>query len=161
MRFLGGCVDHKRERKRWSPAGSVCVQRTRFRWARLEIVAFCASAPERGRWKMLEIVVHPRTRCDNGELQTGPALTCYGSGRDHERGPPMRGTYRVRALATFRDAVAERVRGGEPFGAVEDAIDEIVDLTQDQKAALWLYAFSLRSPLEQQLDARAHLASLS
>ena len=72
----------------------------------------------------------------------------------------MRGTHRVRALATFRDAVAERLRGGEPFGAVEDAIDEIADLTQEEKAALWLYAFSLRSPLEQQLDARAHLAAL-
>ena len=31
----------------------------------------------------------------------------------------------------------------------------------DEKAALWLYAFSLRDPAEQQLAARAHLASLS
>ena len=30
----------------------------------------------------------------------------------------------------------------------------------DEKAALWLFAFSLRDPAEQQLDARAHLASL-
>jgi hypothetical protein len=72
----------------------------------------------------------------------------------------MRGTHRVRALATYRDAVAERVRGGEHFGAVEDAIDEVADLTQDEKAALWLYAFSLRAPLEQQRDARAHIAAL-
>jgi hypothetical protein len=72
----------------------------------------------------------------------------------------MRGTQPVRALATYRDAVAERIRGGEPFGAVEDAIDEVADLTQDQKAALWLYAFSLRPQPEQQLDARAHLAAL-
>jgi hypothetical protein len=72
----------------------------------------------------------------------------------------MRGTHRVLALATHRDAIAERVRGGDRFSAVEDAIDEVVDLTQDQKAALWLYAFSLRAPWEQQRDARAHLASL-
>ena len=72
----------------------------------------------------------------------------------------MRGTHRVLALATYRDAVAERIRGGERFGAVEDSIDKVADLTQDEKAALWLYAFSLRSPLEQQLDARAHLAAL-
>ena len=72
----------------------------------------------------------------------------------------MRGTHRVRALATYRDAVAERIRGGERFGAVEDSIDKVADLTQDEKAALWLYAFSLRPALEQQLDARAHLASL-
>jgi hypothetical protein len=72
----------------------------------------------------------------------------------------MRGTHGVRALATYRDAVAERVRGGERFTAVEDAIDEVMDLTQDEKAALWLFAFSLRAPWEQQRDARAHLASL-
>jgi cytochrome c-type biogenesis protein CcmH/NrfG len=66
----------------------------------------------------------------------------------------------VRALTSYRDAVAERVRGGEPFGAVEDAIDEVADLTQNEKAALWLYAFSLRPPVQQQHYARAHLASL-
>ena len=79
MRFLGGCVHHKRERKRWSPAGSVYVQRTRFRRARLETVALCELAPERRAWKMLAAVVHPRASCDTGELQTGPALTCHGS----------------------------------------------------------------------------------
>jgi hypothetical protein len=72
----------------------------------------------------------------------------------------MRGTHRVRALATYRDAVADRLRGGEPFGTVEDAIDEVADLNQDEKAALWLYAFSLRAPAEQRRDAHAHLASL-
>jgi hypothetical protein len=49
---------------------------------------------------------------------------------------------------------------GEPFGRVEDAIDAATDLTGTEKAALWLYAFSLRPPFEQQLDARAHLAAL-
>ena len=53
------------------------------------------------------------------------------------------------------------MRGGERFGAVEDAIDDVADLTQDEKAALWLYAFSLRAGAEQQRDARAHLAALS
>jgi len=49
---------------------------------------------------------------------------------------------------------------GEPFGAVEDAIDEAVELTPDQKAALWLFAFSLRDPSEQRLEAGAQLAAL-
>lgn len=72
----------------------------------------------------------------------------------------MRGTHEVPALASARDAVADWIRGGEPFGAVEDAIDGLADFTQDEKAALWLYAFSLRAPLEQRRDARAHLAAL-
>jgi hypothetical protein len=72
----------------------------------------------------------------------------------------MRWTQRVRALTTYRDAVARRIRGGEPFGTVEDDIDDVADFTQDEKAALWLYAFSLRPPADQQVDARAHLASL-
>jgi len=63
-------------------------------------------------------------------------------------------------LARYRDAVSEQLEAGEPFGAVEDSIDEIAELTMDEKAALWLFAFSLRDPAEQQLDARAHLASL-
>jgi hypothetical protein len=72
----------------------------------------------------------------------------------------MRGTHQTGALPGYRDAVAERVRRGEPFGAVEEAIDQVADLTQDAKAALWLYAFSLRAPSEQQRVARAHLAAL-
>jgi hypothetical protein len=48
---------------------------------------------------------------------------------------------------------------GESFGAVEDTIDA-ADLSADQKAALWLFAFSLRDQYEQQLDARAHLLAV-
>jgi hypothetical protein len=72
----------------------------------------------------------------------------------------MSATHTRTALAWYRDEVAGLMNGGEPFGAVEDAIDEVADLTQDQKAALWLFAFSLRDSAEQQLDARAHLSSV-
>jgi hypothetical protein len=72
----------------------------------------------------------------------------------------MSGTQRMPALARYRDAVAEQIKAGEPFGQVEDAIDAVAQLTTDEKAALWLFAFSLRDPAEQQLDARAHLAAL-
>jgi hypothetical protein len=61
-------------------------------------------------------------------------------------------------LAIYRDTVAESISEGRPFGSVEDAIDEIADLTTDQKAALWLFAFSLQDPAEQRLKARATLA---
>jgi hypothetical protein len=72
----------------------------------------------------------------------------------------VRGTQLRPALASYRDAVAELVKTGEPFGDVEDAIDEVAALTKDEKAALWLFAFSLRDPSEQQLDARANLVAL-
>jgi hypothetical protein len=72
----------------------------------------------------------------------------------------MSGTRMRPALARYRDKVAELVSTGEPFGDVEDAIPEVADLSLDQKAALWLFAFSLRDPTEQQLDARAHLAAV-
>lgn len=64
------------------------------------------------------------------------------------------------ALASYRRAVHEQIRAGEPFGDVEDAIDVADDLTMDEKAALWLFAFSLRDPADQQRDARAYLAAL-
>jgi hypothetical protein len=64
------------------------------------------------------------------------------------------------SLAGYRDEVAGMIEAGEPFGRVEDSIDRFADLTTDERAALWLFAFSLRDPSEQQVDARAHLASL-
>ena len=63
-------------------------------------------------------------------------------------------------LASYRDAVTELMDAGESFGDIEDAIDEVVGLTLAQKAALWLFAFSLRDQEVQQLDARAHLAAV-
>jgi hypothetical protein len=72
----------------------------------------------------------------------------------------MSATQQMPPLARYTDAVAERIDRGEPFGSVEADIDKVVDLTQDQKAALWLFAFSLRDPFEQELDARAHLAAV-
>jgi hypothetical protein len=72
----------------------------------------------------------------------------------------MSGTQLRSPLTSHRDAVAELMRSGERFDAVEDSIDELVDLNLDEKAALWLFAFSLRDPAEQQLAAQAHLFSL-
>jgi hypothetical protein len=72
----------------------------------------------------------------------------------------MSGTQLRPVLASYRDAVAERIKAGEPFGHVEDAIDKVDDLNQDEKAALWLFAFSLCERAEQQLAARPHLYAL-
>ena len=72
----------------------------------------------------------------------------------------MSGTHRRQGLADHRDSVAERINAGEPFGEVEDSIDQLAELSMDEKAALWLLAFSLRDRAEQQLEARAHLAPL-
>ena len=73
----------------------------------------------------------------------------------------MGGTHPSRApLTSYVDAVAKLLESGEKFGDIEDAIDDVPELTQDEKAALWLFAFSLRDPAAQQLDARAHIAAL-
>jgi hypothetical protein len=70
------------------------------------------------------------------------------------------GTQRGNALTSYRDAVSGLIGAGEPFDDVEQAIDRVVELTTDQKAALWLFAFSLRDQDDQQRDARAHLAAV-
>lgn len=72
----------------------------------------------------------------------------------------MRGTHGIPALTTYRAEVHYLMNAGESFGEVEDAINGIADLTDDEKAGLWLYAFSLRDPAHQQQDARAHLAAV-
>ena len=59
----------------------------------------------------------------------------------------MTGAQRRRGLPRYRDT------DPEPTTAT-------AQVTMDEKAALWLYAFFLRDPAEQQQDARAHLASL-
>jgi hypothetical protein len=72
----------------------------------------------------------------------------------------MSGTQRRPFLASYRDAVAAQLKAGAPFGDIEDSIDAVDELSKDEKAALWLWAFSLRDPIEQQLEARTHLAAL-
>ena len=69
-------------------------------------------------------------------------------------------TYTEPALGSYRDAVTELMESGQAFGAVEDAIDEVTELTEDAKAALWLLAFSMRPPGDQLRDARANVAAL-
>ena len=70
-------------------------------------------------------------------------------------------TYAEPALASYQREVARLLQAGEPFGVVEDAIEQLADLTENAKAALWLLAFSLREPGEQVRAARAHIASLA
>jgi hypothetical protein len=64
------------------------------------------------------------------------------------------------ALAGFRNKVTEMTEQGLPLGAVERAIDGQRALTEDQKAALWLFAFSLRDRTGKRRQARALLAAV-
>lgn len=52
----------------------------------------------------------------------------------------MRGTHR--AFVHHREVVMERMRAGERFGDVEHAIDQLAEMSEDEKPALWLLAFS-------------------
>jgi len=64
-------------------------------------------------------------------------------------------------LAGYREEVTELMEAGEPFAAVEEAIDTNPRLPEDAKAALWLLAFSMREQDGKERDAaRAHLASV-
>lgn len=72
----------------------------------------------------------------------------------------MSGIHARSPLASFQATVTEMIREGAPFGDVEDAINAHAGLTEAQKAALWLFAWSLRDQSEQQRDARAHLTAV-
>jgi hypothetical protein len=71
----------------------------------------------------------------------------------------MLATYRP-ALLRYRDCVTDLMSAGKPFSQVEETIDA-AELREDQKAGLWLLAFSMRDPREQRADALAHLAFLA
>lgn len=72
----------------------------------------------------------------------------------------MRPTQQVTTIASYREAVVELVAAGEPFGDVEEAIDQIIDLSAEQKDALWLLAFSLRVPAGRHNHGRAALRAV-
>jgi hypothetical protein len=72
----------------------------------------------------------------------------------------MSGTYAEPALASYEREVAKLMEAGEPFGVVEDAIEQVGELTENAKAALWLLAFLLQKPVEQVRTACARLASV-
>ena len=72
----------------------------------------------------------------------------------------MRSSHSKSDFLWYRDAVTDQMRAGHPFGEVEDAI-ELADLSDDQKAALWLFAFSLRDFGERVRDANTFLAAVT
>ena len=102
----------------------------------------------------------PRGRCDNGALRKRTGLDEIRQGRGLGEGLTMSTTTRNRYLAEWRDEVTGRMEAGQPFDEVEHVI-ELSDVTEDQKAALWLMAFAMRDRREQERDARAHLAVVS
>jgi hypothetical protein len=65
------------------------------------------------------------------------------------------------AFLSHRDRIMALMEAGEPFGTVEDAIDASAGLTEDARAALWLFAFSMRDPGDRRQDARAHVDALA
>jgi hypothetical protein len=60
-------------------------------------------------------------------------------------------------LGDYQYQVESMMSSREPFGDVEATIGR-AELTDDQKAALWLLAWSLREPRMQRRDAEATLA---
>ena len=69
----------------------------------------------------------------------------------------MSETYTGTAIAGYRSAVAERLEAGDAFGEVESAIDGISELSEDQRAALWLFAFAERRAGDGRPARRARL----
>ena len=58
-------------------------------------------------------------------------------------------------LGDYQGVVEGMMDASEPFGEVEDFIDHAGALNVNQKAALWLLAWSLRSSRVQRREARA------
>ena len=107
----------------------------------------------------------------------GVNLGRTGRGATRKRGPhePSRRSYpgeseiggprcAVEASLTLdlhRQVVDTMMDAEEPFGEVETFIDEAVALDQDEKAALWLLAWSSREAVVQRREALAMLGALA
>jgi hypothetical protein len=59
-----------------------------------------------------------------------------------------------------QEEVERMMSSGEPFAAVETMIDEAA-LAEDEKAALWLFAWSMRDRRAQRRETRGLLAYMS
>jgi hypothetical protein len=73
--------------------------------------------------------------------------------------PTARDRDPVDALETMRLEVERRMRRGDRFIDVEEAI-EASDLPDNEKAALWLLGWSYVHPRAQRREALAHLQAL-
>jgi hypothetical protein len=63
-------------------------------------------------------------------------------------------------IADSREEVERMMSVGESFAAIEAMIDE-AQLTEEEKAALWLFAWSMRDKRTQRRETRGLLAYLS
>jgi hypothetical protein len=57
----------------------------------------------------------------------------------------------------LQERIATMMRGGTPLEEVESQVIDPCDLTSDQKAALWLYAWSFVERAEQRDQATRYL----
>jgi hypothetical protein len=64
-------------------------------------------------------------------------------------------------LGYHQDMIEGMMSASEPFGEVETFINESAALDQDEKAALWLLAWSLRDGWIQRREALSMLSSLA
>lgn len=67
----------------------------------------------------------------------------------------------VAALHELQWEIDARMRRGYSFSSLEDELIELSDLSEDEKSALWLYAWSFVDGRAQRREARAHIARLT
>jgi hypothetical protein len=78
-----------------------------------------------------------------------------GSGRDTGRWASMS------TLKQMQDDVAARMRRGDTFASVEAEVIDPSGLSDAEKAALWLYAWSFVHWRRQRAEAMAHIDALA
>jgi hypothetical protein len=89
----------------------------------------------------------------------GPRVSRQSKGKRRDQ----KGKVRMHARPTLgyhQDMVKGMMDASEPFGDVEIFIDEAAALDQDEKAALWLLAWSSRDPWIQKREALAILTAI-
>jgi alkylhydroperoxidase family enzyme len=65
------------------------------------------------------------------------------------------------SLGFHQDVVEGMMDAGEPFRKVETFINEAAALDQEEQAALWLFAWSLRDARVQRREAQEMLSALA
>ena len=61
---------------------------------------------------------------------------------------------------SFRNQVSEWAHHGVPFELIESRIEALEGLTEEERSALWLWAWSFQAPQRQRYMARKVLEGL-
>jgi hypothetical protein len=95
-----------------------------------------------------------------GDSSEDPAKVAFGRNRSGGPLSPSKEGAQVAGVARLQERIAGMMLGGASLDRVEMEVIDESELKEDQKAALWLYAWSFMEGQEQRAQAKRYLVGV-